>query len=62
MTSRWTNRANGHRGSLTVLGILRGANGEYCRRFRQTVTAKGRTYSAVGIACQYGRVWRIVRY
>ncbi|MCZ6862868.1 MAG: protein kinase [Alphaproteobacteria bacterium] len=62
VTSRWRNGSNGHSGTFTILGIFRGQNGEFCRRFRQTVTVRGRTASGNGTACLYGRSWRIVRY
>ena len=62
VTSRWRNGSNGHSGTFTILGVFRGQNGEFCRRFRQTVTVRGRTASGNGTACLYGRSWRIVRY
>ncbi len=62
VTSRWRNGDNGHSGTFSILTIFRGRNGEFCRRFRQTVTVRGRTASGNGTACLYGRSWRIVRY
>jgi hypothetical protein len=62
VTSRWRNGSNGHSGTFTILGIFRGQNGEFCRRFRQTVTVRGRIAAGNGTACLYGRSWRIVRY
>jgi len=62
VTSRWRNSSNGHSGTFSILGIFRGRNGEFCRRFRQTVTVRGRTAAGNGTACLYGGRWRIVRY
>ncbi len=60
-TSRWRSRGTGHSGTLTVIRTFRNAQGVFCRNFRQTVTANGRTKRASGVACQ-GRnnSWRIV--
>ena len=62
VTSRWRNASNGHSGTFSILGVFRGRKGEFCRRFRQTVTVRGRTIAGNGTACLYGRRWRIVRY
>ena len=58
-TSNWRNSRTGNRGSLTVIATIRMANDTFCRRFRQTLVAGGKSYSATGVACFNGQQWRI---
>lgn len=58
-TSSWRNSRTGNRGSLTVIATIRMANNTFCRRFRQTLVASGKSYSATGVACLIGQRWQI---
>ena len=37
-TRRWTNEATGHRGSITPTRTYLGANGHFCRDYREELT------------------------
>jgi surface antigen len=58
-TSRWSNSRSGNSGTLTVLKAVQRADGTFCRRFQQTVTAHGVTRRGVGLACFIGNQWKI---
>ena len=58
-TWRWSNRASGNRGTMTVLAFFQSADGRYCRRIRQTLVSDGETLSDAGVGCREGTRWRI---
>jgi len=60
-TSDWVNPDTGHAGSFTPTSTYRSRQGLACRDYSQTVTADGRTETAVGTACRTSDgTWRIV--
>ena len=59
VTNRWRNSRTGTSGTFRVLRTIPSGDGSYCRRFRQTVTARGRTRQAFGTACLVNGRWRI---
>ncbi|HUT51714.1 MAG TPA: serine/threonine-protein kinase [Alphaproteobacteria bacterium] len=60
-TWRWSNRASGNRGTMTVLAFFQSADGRYCRRIRQTLVSDGETLTDAGVGCREGTRWRITQ-
>lgn len=59
--SEWNNPDTGHNGTVTPQPGFKGAGGEDCREFQQTVTIEDETETGYGTACrQDDGTWRIV--
>ena len=57
----WKNPDSGNTGIVRTLGIYKGANGDFCRRYRATVSLKGSISSGEGSACRNDEgQWNIV--
>lgn len=60
--TQWSNPRSGNSGTITTTREGYNTANTYCREFRQTVTAKGKTELAYGTACkQADGGWKIVK-
>lgn len=48
----WRNPETGNSGSTTINDTWTKADGTPCKRFTQTITAKGETHTTTGVACK----------
>jgi surface antigen len=51
-TSTWSNPDTGHSGTITPTKTYQLANGQYCRRYTQTIDVGGDPQEASGTACR----------
>ncbi len=51
-TTSWSNPETGNSGSTTINDVFTKADGTQCKRFTQKITAKGKTTTTNGVACQ----------
>ena len=51
-TTSWSNPETGNSGSTTINEVFTKADGTKCKRFTQKITAKGKTDTTSGVACQ----------
>ncbi len=56
----WTNPETGNSGTTTINDTWVKADGTPCKRFTQTITAKGKTSTTSGVACKEGDSWKVV--
>lgn len=56
----WTNPETGNSGTTKIDDVWTRADGTTCKRFTQTITAKGKTNTTSGVACKQGDVWKVV--
>lgn len=58
--SVWNNPDSGHSGSVTPTQTYQLANGQYCRRYEQTINVGGQPQQSYGTACrQADGTWQI---
>jgi surface antigen len=58
--SVWNNPDSGHSGSITPTKTYQLANGQYCRRYEQTINIGGEPHQTYGTACrQADGSWQI---
>jgi len=59
-TISWSNPESGHSGSVTPVQEGTHANGNYCRKYKQTIVVDGQVETAYGTACKENGEWMIV--
>ncbi len=60
-TARWTSQTGGPQGSVTPQPSYRDPEGQVCREYQETITAKGDTQTGFRSACRkQDGSWRIV--
>ena len=58
--SVWSNPDSGNSGSITPTKTYQLANGQYCRRYEQTIQIGGEPHQTYGTACRQGDgTWKI---